>query len=140
MIVILLAFFRLFGKKSEIVPIEKVKCTQSPSDFKPISLLWNIGKILERAIMYFYSKSVLHTKGSDQFAYQKGKSTCDAILSAVDMWTTSLDQKGVHSVPVAFLDMSKAFDRMDKPTLLKILIDRCVSSDLARIFFIHFLE
>lgn len=127
--------FPTVWKKSEIVPIEKVKCAQSPSDFRPISLLWNIGKILERAIMYFYSKSVLHTIGSDQFAYQKGKSTCDAILSAVDMWTASLDQKGVHSVPVAFLDMSKAFDRMDKPTLLKILIDRCVSRDLARIIY-----
>ena len=69
--------------------------------------------------MYYYSKSALHTIGSDHLAYLNGKSTCDAILSAVDMWTTSLDQKGVCSVPVAFLDMSKAFDRMDKPTLLK---------------------
>ena len=85
--------------------------------------------------MYYYSKSALHTIGPDQFAYLNGKSTCDAILSAVDMWTTSLDQKGVRSVPVAFLDMSKAFDRMDKPTLLKILIDLGVRHDLARIMY-----
>jgi hypothetical protein len=76
--------------------------------------------------MFFYSKVVLPTIGSDQLADQKGKSTTDAILSAVDRWTEMLDEK-IHSIPIAFLDMSKAFDRMDKSKLLTMLAERGVS-------------
>jgi gmma-aminobutyric acid receptor subunit gamma len=120
-------------KQAEVVPLEKTKSAQSASDFRPISLLWNLGKVLERAIMFFYSQSVLPTIGSDQFAYQKGKSTTDAILSAVDKWTEMLDQKNASNIPVAFLDMSKAFDRMDKSKLIEMLADRGVNGRLVSV-------
>lgn len=47
--------------------------------------------------------------GPNQFALQKGKCTTDAILSAFKKWTEILYEK-VHSIPTAFLDMSKVFD------------------------------
>ena len=68
--------------------------------------------------MFFFSKSVLPSIGPEQFAYQKGKSTTDAILSAVYVWTEVLDRKKVDKTLLPFLDiMSKAFDCMDKSKL-----------------------
>lgn len=52
----------------------------------------------------------------------------DAILSAVEVWTEMLDRRKVHSIPVAFLDMSKTFDWMDKSKLLRILANRAVNN------------
>ena len=117
-------------KAAEVIPFEKCKSVNSPSDFRPISLLWNLGKILERAILYFYTQYIIPTIDTNQYAYQKGKCTTDAIISAVNRWTELLDQKGTHSIPTAFLDMSKAFDRMDKSKLLKLLSGRCKNKNL----------
>ena len=60
------------------------------------------------SIMFF---SYLNT---DQFAYQKEKSTVDALLWAIDFWTGQLDKPGAKYVTTVFLDMSKAIDRMDR--------------------------
>ena len=40
-------------KYAEIFPLEKCKFGKKDSDFRPISLLWHLGKILEKAIMHF---------------------------------------------------------------------------------------
>ena len=125
--------FPCIWKEAEVIPFEKSKSVESPSDFRPISLLWNLGKILERAIMYFYAHYIVPSIGSNQYAYQKGKCTTDAIITAVNTWTDMLDQKGIHSIPSAFLDMSKAFDRMDKSKLLSMLSDRCKNKGIVRI-------
>ena len=120
-------------KQADVIPFEKTKNISNPSDFRPISLLWNLGKVLERAIVFFYKSSVIPTIRSDQYAYQKGKSTTDAILSAVNLWTEMLDKKGCHSIPAAFLDMSKAFDRMDKSKVIEMLAARGVNRKLIAI-------
>jgi hypothetical protein len=46
-------------KTAEIIPIEKIKNVSSESDFSPISLLWHMGKVLEKAVMHFYEQIVL---------------------------------------------------------------------------------
>ena len=45
------------------------------------------------------------------------------------MWTEVIDRKKVHTIPVAFLDMSKVLDRMDKSKLVKILVANGTSQD-----------
>ena len=96
-------------------------------------MLWNLGKILERAIVYFYSDSVIPSIGSDQSAYQKGKSTTDAVMSAIDKLTDMLNQPNAKSLPVDFLDMTKVFDRMDKSKLIEKLAERGVNRKLVTI-------
>ena len=59
--------------------------------------------------MYFYVDHVLSDLNTDQFAYQKEKST-------IDFWTGQLDKPGAKYVTAAFLDMSKGIDRMDGVT------------------------
>ena len=74
------------------MPVEKNKSANTVSDFRPISLLWHLGKVFEKAIMYFYVDHVLPDLNTNQFAYQKGKSTVDALLCAIDFWTGQLDK------------------------------------------------
>ena len=120
-------------KAAEVVPLEKVKSVKALSDFRPISLLWNLGKILEKAIMHFYAKAVIPGINQNQFAYQKGKCTTDAVASAVDKWTELLDVPKVKSLPTAFLDMSKAFDRMCHTRLLSMMVERDVNKRIVLI-------
>jgi len=114
-------------KVAEIVPIQKSKTVTSESDFRPISLLWHLGKVVEKAIMHFYAKLVLPGIHPSQFAYQKGKSTVDALTSAVDNWTALLDQTNIKIVTTVFLDMSKAFDRLDRTKLIGMLTKRNIN-------------
>lgn len=118
-------------KRVEIIPLEKTKSSSSPSDFRPILLLWHLG-VIERAIMFLYTQSVLPTIGHEQLAYQKGKSTTDAILSAVNLWTEMLDQS-IPSIPVVFLDMSKEFDRIDEHKRIQMLTGRSINGKLATV-------
>lgn len=126
-------------KQAEIVPLQKCNVIESESDFRPISLLWHLGKILEKAMMFFYVGLVLHDIDPCQFAYQKGKSTIDAITTAMDHWTKLLDEPNSRYVTVAFLDMSKAFDKMDRGQLADMLLQRKVDGSLIRIIqsFLH---
>ena len=63
--------------------------------------------------MYFDVKIFFSDLNTDQFAHQKEKSTVEALLWAIDIWTGQLDKPGAKYVTTAFLDMSKAIDRMD---------------------------
>jgi hypothetical protein len=107
-------------KTAEVVLLEKSNFVESVSDFRPISLLWHLGKLMEKAIMFFFCVTILPTIKDNQFAYQKGKSTTDALITAIDLWTKVLDEKPNNSITAAFLDMSKAFDGIDKGKLVSI--------------------
>ena len=120
-------------KNAEIMPVEKNKSANTVSDFRPISLLWHLGKVFEKAIMYFYVDHVLPDLNTNQFAYQKGKSTVDALLCAIDFWTGQLDKPDAKYVTTAFLDMSKAFDRMDRGKLIDLLMERNINDTLVNI-------
>lgn len=87
-----------------------------------------MGKILERAIMFFYVQTILPSIGENQFAYQKGRSTVDAVISAIDSWTKILDETPSQFITSVFIDMSKAFDRMDRGKLLDMLVERGLNS------------
>lgn len=70
--------------------------------------------------MFFYVDTILPTIDQNQFAYQRGKSTVDAIICAIDKLTRSLDESHTKYVTSVFLDMSKAFDKMDRGKLMII--------------------
>ena len=125
--------FPSLWKCAQVTPIEKVNNPTKCSEFRPISLLHHLSKVAEKAILKFYSIAVIPTLNSNQFAYQKGKSTTDALLSAVNEWTESLDQPQTSHVQIACLDMSKAFDRMDKHHLCSTLMSRGTNQHIVRL-------
>jgi len=108
-------------KSALVCPIfkkdDKTKC----SNYRPISLLSNIGKIYER-VMYNRIESFLHSFDIIyrlQFGFRKKYSTNHALLSIVEQIRSNLDNK-TFSCGV-FVDLEKAFDTVNHNILLKKL-------------------
>ena len=114
-------------KCSHITPIYKGGSPDDPSNFRPISIVPILAKVLEKIVsdqlsIYLEDNHLLHPH---QGAYRAGKSTQDILLVAVDSIVHLLD-KG-EAVCVAFLDLRKAFDSLDHHILLQRLYDLNVS-------------
>lgn len=108
-------------KNANVCPIHKAGDTEHPSNYRPISLLTTISKILERVVnkqfMSFLERN--NVLSSNQYGFRSNRSTEDAVTSLVDFVTDMLD-KGQKCIGV-FLDLAKAFDTVSRPILLKKL-------------------
>lgn len=108
-------------KLAIVKPVYKGKCKSEIINYRPISLLSVISKILEkivhdRLIKFFEKWKVLY---EGQYGYRKGRSTTDAILDFTGNVIENLN-KGNYTIGI-FLDMSKAFDSINHKTLLRKL-------------------
>ena len=109
-------------KSSIISPIPKVTPPQSiESDLRPISLTYNLAKIMEG----FFCRRLLSqlTRKIDprQFA-RKGHSTTDALLFLLQPVYEALDS-GNACARFFFADFSKGFDRIDHHILMQELME-----------------
>jgi len=85
-------------KVSQVVPIPKTKAKNSPSGYRPISLLSIPSELLEKRLHSLITDHLTeHYLLSDaQWGFQKGKSTLTALLAATHDWLTQLDQSNVY--------------------------------------------
>ena len=105
-------------KIAKVIPLFKKGDKEDTNNYRPISLLSTISKILEKLI---YNRIVkffqLHKIFSNlQFGFRKKHSTIHALLTFIEKVTHSLDNFS-HTVGI-FLDFSKAFDTIDHDILL----------------------
>lgn len=107
-------------KVAKISPVYKKKGSQSdPSNYRPISLLCSVSKVFESLIKthllnFCQSNQVLPP---EQYGFLPGRSTTWQLLSLLEDFYDSIDNRNhVHAL---FLDVSKAFDRVDHSLLLK---------------------
>ena len=108
-------------KIANVVPIFKSGDDMVFSNYRPVSVLPVLSKILERLM---YNQLILYLNRHDllyeyQFGFQKGKSTHMALITLIDKISEALDQGEL--VIGIFLDFSKAFDTVDHGILLKKL-------------------
>lgn len=106
-------------KKSIIHPIHKKGNRDSVNNYRPISILPAISKVLEklinhRLVRYLESEHLLSPR---QYGFRTGKSTEDAVYSLTHFVTGKLDKKA--KCTGVFLDLAKAFDTVSIPILLK---------------------
>ena len=120
-------------KLSEVIPIPKNNSPLTYKDYRPISLLWHCGKIIEHFFLLKLKPQLLPKLINDQFAYQENKSTTDAIIAALDDWSSIIDKKSNAGVEVLFEDFSKAFDMMLPGLLHQALVNMDISPTLIRI-------
>ena len=111
-------------KRAFIVPIAKVSCTTTPSDYRPISIMPVLSQALEKHIVrtYIYPailQPLFTLDFSDQYGFQPTGSTTAALVTLFHTITVMLDSNPL--VRVIALDFSKAFDTVRHLTLLEKL-------------------
>ena len=110
-------------KCTNVVPIPKGKEVDQVSNYRPISLLSILSKVLETHMVKLIKEHLLTSDHSfvNQWGFQKGKSTTLALLSTVHQWHLYLeDHKEMYAT---FLDLKKAFDTVPHRLLINKLSD-----------------
>ena len=105
-------------KIAKVIPIYKKDDPSQITNYRPISLLPSISKVLEK-IVYKRLYSFLNQNNlliPNQYGFRKNNSTDYAILQLCDKITDSLSKKE-HVIGV-FMDLSKAFDTIDHNILI----------------------
>ena len=110
-------------KNSIIRPIYKSGCKSDSCNYRPISILPAIEKIMEEVLLrrltsYLQKYNVIDKR---QYGFQKGRTINQLLGNFSDHLNTELG-KGMHSL-VLFIDFSKAFDTIPHKGLLDSLHD-----------------
>ena len=106
-------------KIHKIIPIHKSGDTSNVSNYRPISLLCIISKVLE-AIVYLKIIDFIRPKiQSNQFGFQQNRSCLSQLLSSYWEAFSALDEG--NYCDLIFLDFSKAFNSVPHNELLQKL-------------------
>ena len=117
-------------KNSNIVPIPKSSNRAQASNYRPISLLSILSKILEK---HFYNLIFTHVDlfcplSPNQWGFLPGRSAGSALLTVTDEWHQILEQNA--EVGTVFFDLKKAFDSVPHRPLLNKLASMGLDSHI----------
>jgi exonuclease III len=108
-------------KTAQVIPLHKAGNTTDHNNFRPISILPVISKIMERAVhhqlMDYLERNQLLSP--NQFGYRNQRSTELATVLLTDTIRKAVDNG--HVTVAVFLDLSKAFDTLGHDVLLEKL-------------------
>ena len=109
-------------KGAIVKPIHKKECHNTPSNYRPISILPIISKVFERSavdqLVKYLETGIL---SGSQHAYRKGHSTVTCLAEVTNTIYRSLDNGLI--VAIISMDLSKAFDAICHSHLLQKLSD-----------------
>ena len=105
-------------KIAKVVPIFKNGSKNDINNYRPISLLSNFSKIMEKLIAsrlmnFLEQRCVLH---ENQYGFRKKMSTTHAIIDVVNQISSNINKKKLTGL--VFLDLKKAFDTVSHEILL----------------------
>ena len=108
-------------KLAKIKPIHKGGTKSDPSNYRPISVLPVLSKIVEKHVtkhLFAYLKKydILH---KSQSGFRKNHSCNTALLGLLDKWLKNIEKGEITGA--VFFDLRKAFDVVDHEILLKKL-------------------
>ena len=122
-------------KKAVIQPLLKQKGDRSlPGSYRPIALLSNVSKVFESLIHAQLLKHCLENSclPEEQFGFLPKRSTVWQLLTILEDWHKALDRG--DTVHALFVDVAKAFDRVDHGLLLLKLASIEIGSEPLRLF------
>ena len=102
-----------------VTPVHKKGDTKLMSNYRPISVVHYLCKIIEKLILkrlnsFLLKFQILH---NDQFGFREGKSTSDAIIRLLDYLYDTIDHN--EFAIALFIDYQKAFDTVNRNILLR---------------------
>ena len=105
-------------KTARIVPVHKKKSRSTPSNYRPVSLLSIVSKVLESiinsSVMNFLEKR--NVLSPHQFGFRRGLGTADLLTQLQHNWSTTVNEHGtVHALAI---DIAGAFDKVSHPGVL----------------------
>ena len=108
-------------KYAKVLPLHKKGCTLTRKNYRPVSILSPLSKVLEKVIYeqlyeYFSRNKLFH---SNLMGYRKHRSTLTAVLQMYDRWVRGASQGKISGV--ILLDLSAAFDLVSSEKLLEKL-------------------
>ena len=111
----------IIWKCAKIIPVHKSGSYDQPENFRPISVLPILSKLLEKAVHKQYLTFLKEVKllTDCQYGYRSGRSTSLATIQFTDDIRKEVDQGNL--VGAIFIDLSKAFDTISHGALLKKL-------------------
>ena len=111
-----------------MIPIHKSGSSQDLGNFRPISILPALSKLIERHIydsfyLYLVSNNLLY---SAQSGFRKSFSCETALAQMIHKWTSAINHGLLNGI--IYIDLRKAFDLIDHGILLKKLeLYRCTA-------------
>uniref|UniRef100_A0A670IIX0 Reverse transcriptase domain-containing protein n=1 Tax=Podarcis muralis TaxID=64176 RepID=A0A670IIX0_PODMU len=109
-------------RRANVVPIFKKGKREDPNNYRPVSLTSIPGKILEQIIKQTVCEHLERNAviTNSQHGFLKNKSCQTNLISFFDRITSLVDEG--NTVDVAYLDFSKAFDKVPHDILVKKLV------------------
>ena len=110
--------FPFLWKTAKVIPLHKKDETLYPKNYRPVSLLSVLSKVMERCVFiqmvdYLEENGLLHPS---HHGFRAKHSTVSALVQMFDTWIEAFEDDEVSAV--IMLDMSAAFDVVDHEILL----------------------
>ena len=117
-------------KRAHVVAVPKKGSKQDPSNYRPISLLPIISKVMEGCISDHIRKYLDKNQllCDTQYGFREKRSTVDMLAYITQWWNDCLDTQ--QEVRIIALDIKKAFDRVWHQGLLAKLTSFGICGDL----------
>lgn len=106
-------------KKARVVPIHKADRVDLISNYRPISILSTLAKVLESLICPFVQFHFKQSLCIQQHGFVPSRSTCTNLVDLTENIAEALDSH--KQVDVVYTDFSKAFDRLPHGLLMQKL-------------------
>ena len=108
-------------KLGEIVPVHKKDCMLTKTNYRPITILPVLSKVLEKLVHSRFASHFEDVYHNNVFAYRDYHRCDTAILSPTEQFKKELDTHKVISL--VSMDPSKAFDTLPHDLIVKKLED-----------------
>jgi hypothetical protein len=126
--------FPALWKRGIIQPIPKRTQSRTTKDYRPITLLPSLGKILERLVTQHITEWVARSNAiaDSQFGFTKRTSTTHAILNLTNSIEDHIGRSTKNGTLAILLDLKAAYDSVNHHILVTTLLKSAIPSYLAR--------